>query len=160
MLALDGDRLAVGAPRDNNSAGYAYVFERNLGGEEQWGLAQSFSSSAPPNVDGQAGTAVALRGNRLLIGIPYWGRGAVDVYERGASAWTFVETWRPSSGGTVGTCNGTLTLDWNAYQAAHPNALGVPFSVGATISLQAWYRDPPSSNTTALSDALEALTCP
>lgn len=59
-----------------------------------------------------------------------------------------------NSGGTAGACDGTLSEDWNAFIASTPTALGQPFSGGETVSAQAWYRDPPSSKTTALSNAL------
>jgi hypothetical protein len=63
------------------------------------------------------------------------------------------------SGGTPGTCSGSLALDWNAYVLSHPSALGVPFSPGAEIWTQAWFRDPPSPSGTTLSDALHFRLC-
>jgi hypothetical protein len=59
------------------------------------------------------------------------------------------------SGGTNGACDGSLTLNWNAFQLAHPGALGQPWSAGATADLQAWFRDPPSCKATSLSNAVE-----
>jgi WD40 repeat protein len=60
-----------------------------------------------------------------------------------------------SSGGTINQCNGQFALDWNAYIAAHPGALGSPFAAGQHVYAQAWFRDPPSPKTTMLSDAIE-----
>jgi hypothetical protein len=40
-VSLSGDTLAVGAPQNDEygtDAGMVYVFERNLGGADQWGL--------------------------------------------------------------------------------------------------------------------------
>lgn len=65
-----------------------------------------------------------------------------------------------SSGGTVGQCNGQLTLDWDAFQAAFPGSLGTPFSLGDKAFAQAWYRDPPAPRTTNLSNALELTHVP
>jgi len=65
-----------------------------------------------------------------------------------------------SSGGTVNACDGTLALDWNAFQAAFPGALGQPWAVGDKAFAQAWYRDPPASRTTNLSDAIELTNLP
>ena len=59
-----------------------------------------------------------------------------------------------NSGGTVGACDGAFTLDWNAYQVAHPFALGTPWVAGENVYLQAWLRDPGSCNTSALSNAI------
>jgi hypothetical protein len=65
-----------------------------------------------------------------------------------------------SSGGTASTCTGSLTQDWDAFQAAFPTSLGSPFSVGGKVYAQAWYRDPPAPKTTNLSDALELTYVP
>jgi hypothetical protein len=65
-----------------------------------------------------------------------------------------------SSGGTANACDGALTLDWNAFRAANPGSLGQPFNVGQRVFTQAWFRDPPSTKTTAFSDALEFTVGP
>ncbi len=64
------------------------------------------------------------------------------------------------STGTVNACDGTLSLDWNAYQAAHPTALGQPWSAGNKVQLQAWFRDPPAGKATNLSNAIELTYVP
>jgi hypothetical protein len=65
-----------------------------------------------------------------------------------------------SSGGTAGTCNGSLILDWNQYRSTHPNALGQPVALGEQVWMQAWFRDPPAPGTTNLSNALELVHVP
>ena len=65
-----------------------------------------------------------------------------------------------SSGGTISMCDGLLSLDWNAYRAANPGALGQPFAAGQQVFAQAWFRDPPSPKTTNLSDALQFTLAP
>jgi Tol biopolymer transport system component len=65
-----------------------------------------------------------------------------------------------NSNGTASACDGVLSVDWNAYVASHPNALGVPFSVGAVVEAQAWFRDPAAVKTTNLSNGLEFIVCP
>lgn len=60
-----------------------------------------------------------------------------------------------NSGGASGTCQGVLSLDWNAYRASNPGALGNPFSAGQRVQAQAWFRDPPAPRGTNLSNALE-----
>jgi len=64
------------------------------------------------------------------------------------------------SGGGIGLCNGTLSLDWNAYQTANPLSVGNPWSAGDKVYTQGWYRDPPAAKTTNLSDALEMTYVP
>jgi hypothetical protein len=65
-----------------------------------------------------------------------------------------------NSGGTIGSCNGSLALDWNAFRLANPSALGTPWSAGSTADVQAWFRDPPSCKTTSLSNAVELIYLP
>jgi subtilisin-like proprotein convertase family protein len=65
-----------------------------------------------------------------------------------------------SSGGTVLACDGTLSLDWNAYQLSHPTALGQPWSSGDVVQVQAWFRDPPAGKSTNLSNAIEMTYAP
>ncbi|MCY3002139.1 MAG: hypothetical protein NTV21_10070 [Planctomycetota bacterium] len=64
------------------------------------------------------------------------------------------------STGTAGLCDGTLTLDWNAYQAAFPAALGNPWAAGNKAWAQAWFRDPPAGKSTNLSNAIEMTYVP
>jgi hypothetical protein len=63
-------------------------------------------------------------------------------------------TGAQSTGGTINACNGAMQLDWSAFHAANPSALGAPWSVGSQAFVQAWYRDPPSPKSTHLSNAL------
>lgn len=65
-----------------------------------------------------------------------------------------------NSGGTIGQCDGQLVLDWNAFHAQFPGALGTPFGAGDKVYAQAWYRDPPAPRTTNLSDAVELTMLP
>ncbi len=62
-----------------------------------------------------------------------------------------------NSGGSVSQCDGSLTLDWNAFVAGSPGTLGAPFSAGSRVYVQGWFRDPPSCKGTSLSNAV-ALT--
>ena len=65
-----------------------------------------------------------------------------------------------NSNGTAGLCNGTFSIDWLAWLAANPGALGAPFGSGVGVNAQAWFRDPPAPKTTNLSNALEFVTAP
>jgi hypothetical protein len=65
-----------------------------------------------------------------------------------------------STGGTAGACDGALSVDFNAFMAANPTALGGPFTGGESVYAQAWFRDPPSPKTTNLSDGLAFVVCP
>jgi hypothetical protein len=65
-----------------------------------------------------------------------------------------------NSGGTAGQCDGALSIDLSAYLTANPASLGMPFSAGDKVQVQAWFRDPPATKTTNLSDGLEFIWCP
>ena len=65
-----------------------------------------------------------------------------------------------ATGGTLNACDGALALDWNAFVATTPGALGAPFAAGRHVYAQGWFRDPPSPKTTMLSDALEFIVQP
>jgi hypothetical protein len=71
-----------------------------------------------------------------------------------------MRTGAQASGGTAGACDGTLVLDWNAFQLAHPSALGAPWVVGAKAYVQGWFRDPPACKTTFLSQGVELTYFP
>jgi hypothetical protein len=69
-------------------------------------------------------------------------------------------TGAQNTGGTSGACDGSMTLDWNAYQAANPTALGNPWSAGQHAYAQGWFRDPASCKTTSMSDGVDMTYVP
>jgi len=67
FLDIQGDYAVLGV---NNAAGEVLVFERNLGGENNWG--QSKVLTSPIQTEGDAfGWAVSISNNYILIGAPY-----------------------------------------------------------------------------------------
>jgi len=60
--------------------------------------------------------------------------------------------------GTPGLCDGTFSLDFNAWMAANPGKAPLP---GTMVNIQAWYRDPQntSNQSTSLSDGLQFTIC-
>jgi hypothetical protein len=60
------------------------------------------------------------------------------------------------SGGTAGTCQGTLAVDLVAWL----DARGDPLTVGTIVWAQAWYRDPAASLGSNFSDAVRFSMCP
>jgi hypothetical protein len=75
-VAIDGDAVIVGAPGAYSSAGAAYIFERNEGGADNWGLLTTITApdGAPSDY---FGCAAALSGDTIVIGA-YFGDGAVS----------------------------------------------------------------------------------
>ena len=92
-VALDGERLVVGAKdRERNGvtdAGTAFVFRR---GEAGWAL-EAELARATPGADDAFGTAVAIRGDLVAIGVPLAtvssksDAGEVDLFRHDGSAW-------------------------------------------------------------------------
>jgi hypothetical protein len=85
-----------------------------------------------------------------------WGTGTGYLCVKAPTQRTPVAT----SGGTLGSCDGSLSLDWNAFMSTQPGALGHPRVAGLRVQGQAWYRDPPSPKSTVLSDAIEFVLTP
>jgi hypothetical protein len=109
------------------------------------------------NVEGQkSGLIFYGVDNTGFSGTP-WGAGGTSFLCVKAPT---QRTTTQGTGGTAAACDGTLALDWNAYQLSHPAALGNPWSLGAKVYLQGWYRDPPAVKTTNLSDGLELTYVP
>jgi hypothetical protein len=94
-LALDGDRLAVGALRDDSpwgDAGSVYLFERNKGGPEGWGQVAKLTAS-DAGTNWALGVAVALDGDTVVAGAPLADDnvGAAYIFERQADG-QWIET--------------------------------------------------------------------
>ena len=92
-VAISGNTLVVGAPRDDATRGSAYVFEWDSGGNGNWGEVKKLTAS-----DGAAGdgfgtfTGVAISDNTIVVGAPGVDnlRGAAYVFQRnrgGADNW-------------------------------------------------------------------------
>lgn len=86
-VALHGDVLAVGAPSENivggSDNGVAYVFERNTGGANAWGLAKKLSGTA--GQFGRFGSDVALGDDVLVVGA----QNATTLNAKGGAAYLF-----------------------------------------------------------------------
>ena len=65
-----------------------------------------------------------------------------------------------NTGGAAGSCNGELSVDWSAFMAGAPSALGNPRSAGQVYQAQGWFRDPPACKKSRLTDAIELTYVP
>jgi len=75
-VAIDGERIVVGAPGEDGGAGdpapdagAAYVFERNQGGADVWGQTVLLRASDAQSGDG-FGSSVAVKANTIIVGAP------------------------------------------------------------------------------------------
>jgi choice-of-anchor B domain-containing protein len=93
-IAVDGNTMAIGTPRKHDQAGAVYVFTRP-GTDFPWTIATTIMPPVSESF-GQMGTALALRGNELLVGAPSTGRsGVVYHFRRSSGTWSLETTITP-----------------------------------------------------------------
>jgi hypothetical protein len=85
-VAISNDVVVVGASYDESPfKGAAYVYERDHGGPNQWGLVDRLTAPDGDFFDG-FGRSVAVSGSTIVVGAPFSDdSGAMYVFERGAS---------------------------------------------------------------------------
>lgn len=74
-VAISGDHVVVGAFSDDNSgigpafqhSGSAYIFKKDLGGTNNWGLARRITASSITE-DANFGVCVSIDGDRVVVG--------------------------------------------------------------------------------------------
>jgi len=93
-LDFEGDTLVVGAPLDDDggpNSGSVYVFERNLGGPDNWGLVQKIRAQETQTAGDQFGVSLSLHGDMLAIGAyedtprPWMRSGSAYIFYRDAT---------------------------------------------------------------------------
>ena len=160
-VALHEDTLIASDTRIHSFDGDAYVFERDLGGAEQWGLAKVLGPQFNGADNEAAGTAVAIHGDRAMVGVPYLPTGgAVRVYERdsgGANNWGLVQTLAANSGSTSELFGCAIVLDgWRAaIGAKHYGA--APVAHGRVYVVEALGTGASTWQHTAVLEASDAL---
>jgi hypothetical protein len=74
-VAVDGNWMAIGAPGAgtgaNDNKGAAYVYYRNQGGVENWGLVQKLEASDGEN-GGLFGITVSIHSEQIAVGASGW----------------------------------------------------------------------------------------
>lgn len=77
--ALDGDTLVIGV-RSYDSKGAAFIFERDLGGLDNWGFVKTIQGSSVYSYFGQS---VAISGDTIAVGaVIEFKTGGVYIFER------------------------------------------------------------------------------
>lgn len=127
-LAFDGTTAAIGA------SGAAYIFERNLGGQDRWGQRTKL---LPPNPTAHVfGAAVALQGDTLVVtaqadAYPCPNEpqicvaGSVFAFERhrgGPNAWGLVKRITPPDGMRQQVFGRSVALQGDTLFVAAPGA--------------------------------------
>jgi len=96
-VSISGDTVVVGSLRDGQlsvGTGAAYVFERNVGGADNWGQVAKLTASDTAS-DDEFGVSVAISGDTVVVGAVAGDAAVADsgsayVYERntgGADNW-------------------------------------------------------------------------
>ena len=105
-VAVEGDTIVVGQDNRTSTAfrgGYVHIYERNLGGINNWGKVRHILPSTPAS-SARFGNQVDLDGDRLVVGaidLSTSRTGGVYIFERnegGADNWGEIIELRPSDG--------------------------------------------------------------
>ncbi len=127
--AMDGGLAAVGAFQVDALAGKAYVFELGPSG---WSEVATLEAWDAP-VFAFFGAALALEGNRLVVGAPAQGGaplasgpGAVYVFERGPAGWAPIQKLVASDGVPKASFGAAVALEGGRIVVGAPNAGFVP----------------------------------
>jgi hypothetical protein len=178
-LALDGATFLSGAPTRSGpgpNAGSLYVLEvldwappasYCTAGTSLNGCSAQLSASGLASASASSGFVVSASGvDGARSGLVYYGLSGplATPFAAGSSSYRCVaapyqRTPVLSSNGVSGICNGSLSLDWNAYRAGSPLALGAPFLGGESVWIQAWWRDSGAPGNAQLSNGLSFSVC-
>ncbi len=99
-VSIHGNTVTLGSPGDDNifyqASGSAYIFERDHGGEDNWGELQKLTAS-DMSVGDVFGRSVAIHGDRAIVGASGNSddgleSGSAYIFKRsGADVWSEVE---------------------------------------------------------------------
>jgi uncharacterized repeat protein (TIGR01451 family) len=94
VAALSGDTAVIGAPLEDGigltiaDAGAAYVFERDMGGANNWGELKKLTASDAQALD-QFGASVAVSGDIIAVGAPLENGGPGDLLGDAGAVYIF-----------------------------------------------------------------------
>ena len=167
--------LAAGTQWDSNGNGTpdqcepcGSIVTYCTSGTTSSGCNATMSAAGSPSVAASSGfvlTASNVEGQKT--GLVFYGITGpkASIWFPGSSSYLCVKSPvqrgpGTGTGGAAGSCNGSISLDFQAYLSTRPNALGQPFQAGVVVNAQAWFRDPSAPGTTNLSNGLQFTTCP
>lgn len=118
-VAISNDVIVVGAPGapspNGVGSGLVYVFHRDEGGLDAWGLVQTLSPG-PDSIDsaGELGASVDLDGDILIVGAPGELNGEARVYQRdegGLDNWGLLRKITVTDGALLDRFGESVSLD-------------------------------------------------
>lgn len=137
-IALDGDRVAIGATLDDEAAldaGEVYVFEHGFGGWSE--VAELVAPDAAAS--DEFGEALALEGDRLIVGVRKDDDGATDagsarVFERSAGGvWSEVAALRASTPVAGALLGSSVALEGDRAVAGATSEGSLPAAPGRAL---------------------------
>jgi hypothetical protein len=145
-VSISGDTVVVGAPRDDvacGGCGAAYVFERNQGGADTWGLRAVLTAGDPAGGD-EFGWSVAISGDTVVVGArldTHGGKsqaGSVYVFKRnqdGADKWGEVENLTADDAAAHDRFGHAVAISGDTF------VVGAPVDDGSTGSVYVFERN-------------------
>ncbi len=138
-VAISNSRIAVGAPRadiNGSNNGRVYLFEENAGSWAQAGSVDSDKVSVITGIssnNSDFGAAVALEGDRLVIGAPYENgpvsQGVALLYEYVGASWVYRQALlkptidKPDAFGRALDIDGdSIVVGAMFYDSGHPDS--------------------------------------
>jgi hypothetical protein len=135
-VSIHGDTLVVGAHQDDDlgsNCGAAYVFARNQGGADNWGLVKKLTAADGAGNDA-FGHAVAIDGDTVVVG------AHVDDSNQGA-AYVFSRNVDPENPGTPLADNWGEVKKLTASDGAANDWFGYAISISGDTIVVGAYRD-------------------
>jgi FG-GAP repeat len=131
-VALSGDFILVGATFGDgitNDSGAAFLFQRNEGGPDQWGLTRIFEASDGDGID-KFGEAVALSGKEAVVGAAF----DDDTFNRSGSAYLFAVPGNapPPPTLSIEDGEGEVVISWS------PATAGYVLEVNSSLAPAGW----------------------
>lgn len=131
-VGISGDTAIVGADRDDDGAlgsGSAYIFQRNTGGDNNWGEVTKLNA-ADPDFSDEFGDSVAISGDTVIVGSPFdddngSSTGSAYIFERnqgGANNWGQVKKLNASD------AFGGDSFGWSVGISGDTAIVGTPFN--------------------------------
>lgn len=137
-VAMDGNLLIVGAPLrtagGQAAAGMVFVYA-HTGGD--YSLVQTLIA-ASPSLDARFGSALAVRGDFLSVGVPRQGNGRVDLYRRVAGSFALERSFNGSVADTDARFGQALAMSDTHLLIGAPQAPGGGALYASRFQSNAW----------------------
>ncbi|KAA3614975.1 MAG: T9SS C-terminal target domain-containing protein [Calditrichaeota bacterium] len=122
-VSINGDYALVGAIGDNSNAGAAFLYGRNFGGIDNWGLVKKLTASGAAS-DSEFGSSVSISGDLIVVGASVDDHGggssndlgAAYIFSRnfgGAENWGQVKKLTASDAQNLDRFGGSVSISGN-----------------------------------------------